>query len=76
MTEFIHARECLSPNDFFNSYYKESGLDRVLVIELLEHVVQELGLPAEKLRPDYRFSVELAPRRGSEWDYGYGIRKS
>lgn len=73
MSEILHARECLSPQDFFNIYYKESGLDKVLVVELLEHVAQELGLPVEKLRPGDRFSVELAPRCGNEWDSGYGI---
>lgn len=71
--ELIHARECLTFDAFFDAFYKESGLDKVLVIELLEHVAHELGLPAEKLRPSDRFSVELAPGQGSAWDSGYGI---
>ncbi|MEN4903522.1 hypothetical protein [Luteimonas sp. TWI1437] len=73
MSDMVNAREELSPDDFFNIYYKESGLEKVLVIELLEHAAHELGLPAGKLRPQDRFSVELAARRGNEWDSGYGI---
>lgn len=73
MSEVLHARESMSADVFFNSYYKDSGLDHALVIELLEHVAHELNLPVEKLRPTDRFSVELAPRQGNEWDSGYGI---
>lgn len=71
--ESLHARECLSPTRFFDVYYKDSGLDKALVVEILEHVAHELRLPVEKLRPSDRFSVELAPSKGSEWDSGYGI---
>lgn len=71
--ESLQSREPLSPDSFFDAYYKESGLDRALVIELLEHVAHELKLPVEKLRPTDRFSIELAPGKGSAWDSGYGI---
>lgn len=45
----------------------------VLVEELLILLAQELRFPVDKIRPGDRFSVELAPRRGDEWDSGYGI---
>jgi hypothetical protein len=71
--EPLQSREPLSPDDFFDAYYKESGLDRVLVIELLAHVAHELELPVEKLRPTDRFSIELALGKGNAWDSGCGI---
>lgn len=73
MLEVFLDREGLSQDVFYEIYYKSSGLDKVLVSELLEHVAQELGLPIEKLRPTDRFSVELAPSKGNDWDSGYGI---
>lgn len=73
MSAMVDAREELSADDIFAIYYKKSGLEIVLVIELLEHAAQELGLPVRKLRPQDRFSVELAPRRGNELDSGCGI---
>lgn len=30
-------------------------------------------MPKAKLRPSDRFAVELAPKKGNEWDSGYGI---
>ncbi len=73
MSEPICSRESLSPDQIYDLYYIGSGLDRVLVIELLNHVGQELRIPTEKIRPEDRFSIELAPKKGNEWDSGYGI---
>lgn len=67
------SREPLAPDQFYERFYLDSGLDRALVIELLEHVAQEVRIPAERIRPDDRFAVELAPGRGNEWDSGYAI---
>lgn len=73
MREILLKRESLSANEIFDRYYATSSLNRELVVELLDHIAAELLLPVEKLRPDDRFAVELAPRKGSEWDSGYGI---
>lgn len=73
MNEILRSRENLSPDEVFNRYYAGSNLNRKLVVELLDHVAAELSLPVEKLRPNDRFAVELAPKKGSEWDSGYGI---
>jgi hypothetical protein len=67
------SREPLLADKFYEQFYLSSGLDRALVIELLEHVAQEVRIPAELIRPDDRFAVELAPGRGNEWDSGYAI---
>jgi len=69
----LASRESLSPSQFYEKFYAGSDMDRVLVEELLIHLAQELRFPVDKIRPGDRFSVELAPRRGDEWDSGYGI---
>lgn len=69
----LASRESLSLSQFYEKFYPGSGLDRVLVDELLIHLAQELRIPVDKIRPRDRFSVELAPRKGDEWDSGYGI---
>jgi hypothetical protein len=73
MSSPIDCRDEISPEIFYEQHYAESGLDERLVIELLNHVAQELRLPVTKLRPDDRFVVELAPKKGGAWDSGYGI---
>jgi len=73
MNEILRNRESLSPHEVFDRYYADSQLNRELVIELLDHVAAELSLPVEKLRPNDRFAIELAPKKGNEWDSGYGI---
>lgn len=69
----LSKRERLSPDDVFYRFYAGSGIDRELVVELLEHVASELSLPVDRLRPSDRFGVELAPDKGCEWDSGYGV---
>lgn len=73
MSEIIRARETLSLDQIYDRYYVESNLDRALVLELLNHVAQEMRIPVGKIRPGDRFSDELSPRRGNEWDSGYGV---
>lgn len=41
--------------------------------ELVNHVAQELSLPATRLLPTDRFDKELAPAPGWEWDSGTGM---
>lgn len=71
--EDLQRRESLSHQELFNAFYSDTGLDRQLVEELLDHVAAELCVPVEKLRPVDRFAVELAPTKGNDWDSGYGI---
>lgn len=66
-------RDSLSPDQFYETFYASSDLDRELVVELLIHLAQELRIPVEKVRPEDRFAVELAPRKGDDWDWGYGL---
>lgn len=73
MNEIMRNRESLSPQQVFDLYYSTSHIDRTLVVELLNHVAAELSLPADKLRPGDRFSVELAPKKDAAWDSGYGV---
>lgn len=69
----LREREALSPTGFYDQYYAESGLDQETVMELLEHVADELRLPSGKLRPADRFSKELLPGEAHSWDSGYGV---
>lgn len=69
----LAGREDLSPEQFFSLYYSDSGIDKKLVEELLEHIAIELSIASAKLRPQDRFAVELAARTGDDWDSGYGI---
>lgn len=73
MNEILRDRESLSPDQVFDRYYATSTLERILVVELLNHVAAELSLPVDKLLPSDRFAVELAPQNGGRWDSGYGI---
>ena len=73
MNEILLNRESLSPEQLFDHYYAASHLEQRLIVELLNHLAEELSLPVDKVRPSDRFSVELLPRKGSEWDSGYGI---
>lgn len=63
----------MSHEDFYTCYYEGKGIEKTLLIELLEHIAFQLSVPAGMLRPQDRFSVELAPIKGEEWDSGYGI---
>ena len=73
MKDKLREREALSPTGFYDRYYAESGLDQEIVVELLEHVADELRLPSGKLRPGDRFSKELSPGEAHGWDSGYGV---
>ncbi len=73
MKDKLREREALSPTDFYDQYYTRSGLDKETVVELLEHVADELRLPSGKLRPEDRFSEELSPGEDHGWDSGYGV---
>ena len=73
MKESLREREALSPTGFYDRYYADSGLDQETVVELLEHVADELRLPSGKLRPGDRFSKELSPGEAHGWDSGYGV---
>lgn len=73
MKESLREREALSPTGFYDRYYADSGLDQETVVELLEHVADELRLPSGKLRPGDRFSKGLSPGEAHGWDSGYGV---
>ena len=73
MKDKLREREALSPIGFYDQYYADSGLDQETVVELLEHVADELRLPSGKLRPGDRFSKELSPGEADGWDSGYGV---
>lgn len=57
-------RKDMSLNDFYDLFYKSSGIKKELIEEQLNHVAFELPLPATRLLPSDRFDVELAPDKG------------
>jgi hypothetical protein len=72
MAERFVGREPIEFDEFYERYYA-SLLDRELVHELVEHVAHELSIPANKLRPDDQFELELKPLAGWEYDSGQNI---
>jgi hypothetical protein len=71
--KFFSERSCLSEDEFFERFYATSGIHKELLVEIVNHIAHEIGLPAGILRPADRFDVELAPTKGTEWDSGYAI---
>ncbi|PSD24359.1 hypothetical protein C7E13_05450 [Stenotrophomonas maltophilia] len=73
MKEKMREREALSPTGFYDQYYADSGLDQETVVELLEHVADELRLPSGKLvleidfRRNCRLVKLMAGTRGMEF---------
>lgn len=68
----FEGRENLDPDAFYGRFYADSGLDRQSILEFLDHLAFEMDLPADKLRPSDRFTVELSERT-TEWDSGFGV---
>lgn len=62
------GRRQLSFDEIWDYYYSNSGLRRELVEEALRIIEKAIGVPIGKLRPDDRFSEQLAPERGWEMD--------
>jgi hypothetical protein len=72
MLERFSDRKPIDFDEFYALHY--AGLiDQKLVQELMEHVADELSIPANKLRPDDRFELELKPLTGWEFDSGQNI---
>lgn len=69
----FESRKENSIDEFYDLFYKSSGIDKTLIQELLEHVAGELDLPVARLIPSDRFDVELAPDKGWEYGAGHGI---
>lgn len=69
------GRELLSAEDFYARFYRDAGLDPLLVEGVRQELATSLEIPAEVLRPTDRFDVELAPARGWEkwWDDGLAV---
>ncbi|KJR41687.1 membrane protein [Candidatus Magnetoovum chiemensis] len=63
-------RADLSPDEFYETFYRESGLPKDRVIDILNTIARQTRMPLNKLRPSDRFSMELsAPRSlGLEMD--------
>jgi hypothetical protein len=73
MREELAKRESMLAQDFYAKFYADSGIDSVLIDELVRHIAAELSVDAAKILPSDRFAVELAPARGNAWDSGFGI---
>ena len=56
-------REALTVNEIYDRHFSDSGIAKNIFIPLWIDVANTLELPAEKLRPDDRFGVELGPYR-------------
>lgn len=67
----LGSRPALSPTEFYQNFYAESGLSQSSVIEILDHVTNCTGIPIELLRPQDRLQVELAPIKF--WELGFNF---
>jgi hypothetical protein len=58
--EKIQHRESLSPEEFYDKFYKDSKMPKEAVIDVLRFMKKNLFMPIDKLRPYDRFDKELA----------------
>jgi hypothetical protein len=63
-------RADMSEDEFFATYYGDSGVARGVVSEVIQVVANATDIPSTKIRPSDRFDVELAPMPGWEFDDG------
>lgn len=73
LAQRFERREDKSIDDFYDLFYKSSGIEKNIINELLNHVAAELTLPVSKLLPSDQFDIELAPAKGWEWGAGQGM---
>jgi hypothetical protein len=61
----------ITEDEFFSMYYKESGIAKEIVSDVLRRIANATEISALKIRPSDRFDRELAPVKG--WEYGDGL---
>ena len=59
-----------SASEIWQEYFKERGVSLGVVEEALRLVEEATGVAGGRLRPDDRFTEELAPEKGWEFDDG------
>jgi hypothetical protein len=64
-------RPTLNSDDFYNAFYKDSGISKAVIIKIIKDVAAATEIPADKLRPTDRFDRELSPVKG--WEFGDGL---
>ena len=64
----FEGRSDLTLDQIYIEFFAPKNLPKALVCELWKEVAEPLHLPPGKLRPNDRFSEELAPPKGWEWD--------
>jgi hypothetical protein len=72
--ERIQNREGLSPQEFYEKFYKDSEISEAAVADVLKFIKLNLALPTDKLRPYDRFDREYASMKELEVidsDLGY-----
>jgi hypothetical protein len=67
------GRENLSLDQIFDLYFKSLDIPKIEFVELWNELADVLEIPAGLLRPEDRFSAELAPEKGNEWDDPIGL---
>jgi len=60
----------ITPDQFYDTFYSNSGLSRQTVLQLLDEVAESIRIPAGLLRPQDRFEVELADEKWYWPDWG------
>lgn len=68
--ERFAQRQDLTIQEFWENFYRESGLSFDIVADALRVIEQATGVSMGRLRPEDHFATELAPERGWEFDDG------
>lgn len=74
--KLFRTRPELTMQEIFAEFYSDSSLASRDVESAFQEIGKVLGVPPGKLRPSDRFSGELAPRTGWEYDDGVSILSS
>lgn len=66
----LSHRPELSLQEFWEQFYRDSGIPPSLLSEALRVIEEATAVPRGQLRPQDRFAEELAPEKGWEFDDG------
>lgn len=68
----LSGREALSDREFYDTFYRTSGLDETLVLRIRRELADALEVPPSLLLPSDRFDDELA-RTKAWWTLDDGL---
>ena len=61
----------MSEDEFYSTYYRNSGIEKEIVFEVLKEIANATEIAATKILPTDRFDQQLRPVKG--WEFGDGL---